>query len=42
VGIEHLQELVDLGKHNLEKDKVPVGHGPGKVNVVLGDGRKGG
>ncbi|RSH91319.1 hypothetical protein EHS25_009618 [Saitozyma podzolica] len=41
VGIEHLQELVDLGKHNLEKDKVPVGHGPGKVNVVLGDGRKG-
>ncbi|GFZ46155.1 LOW QUALITY PROTEIN: hypothetical protein JCM24511_04402 [Saitozyma sp. JCM 24511] len=40
VGIEHLQELVDLGKHNLEKDKVPVGHGPGKVNVVLGDGRK--
>lgn len=42
VGIEHIQALADLGKHNMEKSEEGRKMlADGKVRFVKGDGRKG-
>jgi protein-L-isoaspartate(D-aspartate) O-methyltransferase len=43
VGIEHIEELAEQSKENLEADGVQLGsaEGGGGVEIVHGDGRKG-
>jgi protein-L-isoaspartate O-methyltransferase len=39
VGIEHIRELAEWSKENLEKDQVKTGEGG--VEIIHGDGRLG-
>lgn len=41
VGIDHMQGLVDMAEDNLAKDGIKLGAGPGKVEIICGDGRLG-
>jgi protein-L-isoaspartate(D-aspartate) O-methyltransferase len=43
VGIEHIEELAEQSKENLEADGVKLGptEGGGGVEIIHGDGRQG-
>ncbi|PWN48220.1 putative l-isoaspartyl protein carboxyl methyltransferase [Violaceomyces palustris] len=41
VGIEHIQELVDWSKQNLQSDGLTKAMEKGQIQAVCGDGRKG-
>ena len=42
VGIEHIPELVDWSKTNLQRDGLGAALESGHIKVVAGDGRQGG
>lgn len=41
IGVDHLPELVELGRQNMAKDGIDVDDPQTKVDIVEGDGQQG-
>jgi protein-L-isoaspartate(D-aspartate) O-methyltransferase len=41
IGIEHIEGLVEQSKKNLRADGIELGTGPGRLEIIQGDGRQG-
>jgi len=42
IGVDHIPELVEWSKKNLEKDGLGPALGDGRIEMIAGDGRQGG